>query len=315
MRPRRPRPCPLPPAVEAPPVELPVADAPAARLRRPWRPRSWPRSRPCGLPAIRLLPQPGQALPEAPVSSLGGRPQPARGDGLARRGRPPDCCSWRRSNYAEMPVLEGYPTEGLLSVFLADDATQGCAFPSLDQAGFRSFHFADAGACVRRDAPGAPQGGRCAVVPLARCGRGAAGRGGGRICRGLRCARRRRCKSGWPRQRSPMIRPCWRARLAAGKGGRLQLWRAIRFFAQGDVRQGPLRFHAKVLLQLGRLGRGRSVAGLWRRRRGEPADQAQGSGAAALRQGTLSLRQLLRRARGQGFGASFGGVSAPWAQV
>lgn len=238
---------PVAPAVEAPPVELPVADAPAP-APADLAPEVVAEIEALRLPAIRLLPQPGQALPEAPVSSLGGRPSLPEGMAWPEEdGRP--MLFLAQINYAEMPVLEGYPTEGLLSVFLADDATQGCAFPSLDQAGFRSFHFADAGACVRRDAPGAPQGADALSSPL---------RAAGVVLQGeavtdlpgpaLRetAALQKRLAEAEVAYDPAMLE----ARLAAGKAGAFS-YGGYPVFAQGDVRQGPLRFHAKVLLQLG----------------------------------------------------------------
>ncbi|MEJ8561811.1 YwqG family protein [Yoonia sp. GPGPB17] len=52
-----------------------------------------------------------------------------------------------------MPALAGYPNEGLLSVFVADDDLNGCDFPSINQKGFRVFHFEDVSKLERHEFP------------------------------------------------------------------------------------------------------------------------------------------------------------------
>ncbi|MBY5974229.1 DUF1963 domain-containing protein [Ferrimonas balearica] len=243
-----------PALVSAPPdpgpaeAEAPSSDAPAA-----LPPDILAEIEELAMPAIRLLPQPGAPVPEAPVSSLGGRPSLPEGmDWPEDDGRP--MLFLAQINYAEMPPLEGYPTSGLLSVFVAEGETHGCAFPSLDQAGFRSLYLEDPTTCQRRDPPDAPQG----PDPL-----GATLRAEGAVLTGeavhdLPGAALREAaalQKGWAEAGREVDEAALDRVLEAGRAGAIT-YGGYPVFAQGDVRTGRQRFHAKVLLQLGRLGAG-----------------------------------------------------------
>lgn len=129
-------------AASEPVVEVPAAEVVAAFTA-------------LALPGVRLDLVPGVPVPEAAVSSLGGRPSlPADLDWPEEGGVP--MLFLAQVNYADMPPLDGFPASGLLSVFVADDATHGCAFPSVNGQGFRCFYFEDPAALVRRAAPAAP---------------------------------------------------------------------------------------------------------------------------------------------------------------
>ncbi len=48
-------------------------------------------------------------------------------------------------NFAEMPALAPFPTDGLMQIFVASDEMYGCAFPSEGQNGFTIIYHADTG--------------------------------------------------------------------------------------------------------------------------------------------------------------------------
>lgn len=243
-----------PALVSAPPnprlaeAEVPSSDAPAA-----LPPDILAEIEALAQPAIRLVPQPGAPVPDGPVSSLGGRPSLPEGmDWPEDNGWP--MLFLAQINYAEMPPLDDYPTSGLLSVFVAEGETHGCAFPSFDQAGFRSLYLEDPSICQRRDPPDAPQG----PDPL-----GAALRAEGAVLTGeavhdLPGAALREVaalQKAWAEAGREVDEAALDRVLEAGRAGAIT-YGGYPVFAQGDVRTGRQRFHAKVLLQLGRLGAG-----------------------------------------------------------
>lgn len=61
-------------------------------------------------------------------------------------------------NYADLPPMTDFPAAGLLSVFVADDNDFGCAFPSLNQTGFRCLYFPSPETLERRAPPDMVEG-------------------------------------------------------------------------------------------------------------------------------------------------------------
>lgn len=93
-------------------------------------------------PAVALAYDAGAPVPDAPVSSIGGRPSLPPGERWPEdKGRP--MLFLLQINYADMPPLPGYPESGLLSVFVRDEDVYGCDFPSRDQTGFRTIYHPD----------------------------------------------------------------------------------------------------------------------------------------------------------------------------
>ena len=56
-------------------------------------------------------------------------------------------------NFTDMPPLDGYPTEGVLSFFVKNDDLNGCDFPSVDNTGFRVVYHENAHGLKRRELP------------------------------------------------------------------------------------------------------------------------------------------------------------------
>jgi uncharacterized protein YwqG len=97
------------------------------------------------LPAVALDFQPGEPVPDRPVSSIGGMPSlPSDGDWpVDGKGKP--LLFLAQLNFADLPKLDGYPTDGVMSFFVGADDLNGCDFPSRNQIGFRTLYFDDPG--------------------------------------------------------------------------------------------------------------------------------------------------------------------------
>ena len=92
-------------------------------------------------PAVGLTFNQGEAVRDDPHSSIGGRPSLVPGEDWPVDGEGRPMLFLAQINYADMPSIPGYPNEGLLSVFVADDGQSGCDFPSRNQSGFLTrFH-------------------------------------------------------------------------------------------------------------------------------------------------------------------------------
>lgn len=88
-------------------------------------------------------------------SSIGGAPSlPSPDDWPHAFDRP--MLFLAQINYAEMPPIPGYPTSGLLLVFVADEDIFGCGFPSRDQANFVTRFYDDPSALIRVPLPAEP---------------------------------------------------------------------------------------------------------------------------------------------------------------
>ena len=108
---------------------------------------------------VQRLQKPGVALElsDEPVkvgahSSIGGRPSldPTTPWPLDSDGRP--MIFLAQINYADMPSLEGFPDDGLLSVFVEDNDVNGCDFPSRN-AGFIVMYREEIANFIRHDLP------------------------------------------------------------------------------------------------------------------------------------------------------------------
>ncbi|MFQ6546330.1 YwqG family protein [Aestuariibius sp. 2305UL40-4] len=100
--------------------------------------------------ALTLTDQPSS---EDPHSSVGGRPSlpPGAPWPLDSGGTP--MIFLAQINFGEMPPLEGYPAEGVLSFFVRDNDLNGCRFPSVGNDGFALLYHESAGGLERRDLP------------------------------------------------------------------------------------------------------------------------------------------------------------------
>ena len=87
------------------------------------------------LPAVALTFDKDDAVGPAPHSSIGGAPSLPSPDDWPMAGDRP-YLFLAQINYAEMPAIEGYPTSGLLSIFVLEDDLFGCDFPSRAQKNF-----------------------------------------------------------------------------------------------------------------------------------------------------------------------------------
>lgn len=88
-------------------------------------------------------------------SSIGGAPSlPSSDDWPQAIDRP--MLFLAQINYAEMPPIPGYPTSGLLTIFVADEDIFGCGFPSRDQTNFVTRYYEDPNALVRVPLPAEP---------------------------------------------------------------------------------------------------------------------------------------------------------------
>ncbi|MDX8350734.1 YwqG family protein [Cognatiyoonia sp. IB215182] len=103
-------------------------------------------------PAISLTMVKDQ-ITDDPHSSIGGRPSLPAGAKWpgGRDGKP--MIFLAQINFADMPPLDGYPKEGVLSFFVEDNDLNGCDFPSKDNTGFKVLYHADPKALQRLDLP------------------------------------------------------------------------------------------------------------------------------------------------------------------
>ncbi len=134
--------------------------------KKPARPearsdtRDWPaiveKAREVGLamasPAIALTMVKNPITDDA-HSSMGGRPSlPVDATWPAGRDGKP-MIFLAQINFADMPVLDGYPEQGVLSFFVEDNDLNGCDFPSVGSTGFQVLYHEDPDALQRRDLP------------------------------------------------------------------------------------------------------------------------------------------------------------------
>lgn len=105
------------------------------------------------LPAVALSARMAMPVPNEPVSSLGGAPSLPDGMDWPVGSNGKKMVFIAQINYADMPVLSGYPERGLLSVFVEDEDVFGCGFPSRDQSGFRTLFFDDPSGFQRQTPP------------------------------------------------------------------------------------------------------------------------------------------------------------------
>lgn len=104
------------------------------------------------LPAVALAFDPEDPVGEDPHSSIGGAPSLASPDDWPMHDGKP-MLFLAQINYADMPPIDGYPTSGLLAIFVPDDDLNGCDFPSRDQAGFVTLYTADPSGLTRIPPP------------------------------------------------------------------------------------------------------------------------------------------------------------------
>jgi|GEM_PF-5789512 len=104
------------------------------------------------LPAIALSFDPGDRVGDNPHSSIGGAPSLSSPQAWPRQGDQP-MMFLAQINYAEMPPLDGYPADGLLSIFVTDDDLNGCDFPSRNQKGFVTLYTPDPNDLIRVPSP------------------------------------------------------------------------------------------------------------------------------------------------------------------
>ncbi len=90
---------------------------------------------------------------EDPHSSIGGRPSLPSDTPWpeGRDGQP--MIFLAQINFADMPALDRYPKEGVLSFFVEDNDLNGCDFPSKENTGFQVLYHEDPDALQRRDLP------------------------------------------------------------------------------------------------------------------------------------------------------------------
>ncbi|MFG5380995.1 YwqG family protein [Yoonia sp. R2-816] len=103
-------------------------------------------------PAIALTMAKGPVADDA-HSSIGGRPSLPADAPWPQDANGKPMIFLAQINYADMPPLDGYPAQGVLSFFVMDDNLNGCAFPSLANKGFHVAYHEDAEALVRQDLP------------------------------------------------------------------------------------------------------------------------------------------------------------------
>jgi uncharacterized protein YwqG len=122
--------------------------------------RNWPQIVAAAIAEVRQHERPCVALDiidgpvtEEPHSSIGGQPSlPSETPWpLDEKGKP--MIFLAQINYAQMPPLEGYPAQGVISFFVMDDDLNGCRFPSVGADGFQVLFHPDAQTLVRRALP------------------------------------------------------------------------------------------------------------------------------------------------------------------
>ena len=94
-------------------------------------------------PAVALTIGKGAPVGDDPHSSIGGRPSLPPGAPWPVDESGKAMLFLAQINYGDMPPIPGFPVEGLLSVFVADDGQYGCDFPSRDQAQFLTRYHSD----------------------------------------------------------------------------------------------------------------------------------------------------------------------------
>ena len=122
--------------------------------------RDWPVIMEQALREAEALARPAIALTltdepssDDPHSSIGGRPSlPSETPWpLDENGEP--MIFLAQINFGDMPPLEGYPAEGVLSFFVRDNDLNGCRFPSIGNDGFAVLYHESAEGLERRDLP------------------------------------------------------------------------------------------------------------------------------------------------------------------
>lgn len=88
-----------------------------------------------------------------PHSCIGGQPSLPEGQDWPRDANQKPMIFLAQINFAEIPSPEGYPTQGLFSVFVMDDDLNGCDFPSIGNKGFAVFYFEDTAKLERAPFP------------------------------------------------------------------------------------------------------------------------------------------------------------------
>lgn len=107
-------------------------------------------------PAVALELDRSAPVRDDPHSSLGGPPSlPGREHWPISDDKP--MLFIAQINYAEMPPLDGYPTKGLLSIFVEEADIFGCGFPSRHQTGFVTRYVEDPSSLVRVPVPSTPE--------------------------------------------------------------------------------------------------------------------------------------------------------------
>ena len=137
-----------------------AARTPRGRARDPNDTRDWPAIVAKATELAELQKKPAVALhltdepvADEPHSCFGGRPSLPQGMSWPVDAGGEPMLFLAQINFAEMPAIDGYPREGLLSFFIMDDDLNGSEFPSVGDKGFQVHFFEVADDLVRTPFP------------------------------------------------------------------------------------------------------------------------------------------------------------------
>lgn len=199
--------------------------------------------------AVRLTFTPGSPVPDAPVSSIGGRPSLRSAEDWPRDAKGNAMTFLAQLNYADLPKLEGYPTSGLLSFFVMDDDLFGSDLPSIGGDGFRVIWETDPSGLVRIDQPDMAESYSPFGLELEKNGaplRGSLADGPPMPVSAVA----QQIISAWPKGYPTALEDAFAERLADAKPGTLY-YGAHPDFTQQDFRVGERAAYSEVLLQIG----------------------------------------------------------------